>query len=449
MFRRILALLVVLGALATIAAVVSFPPVKVGDTKVPQEISVEAKEPQLVCPGPVFVNGGQSGVTLGSFTQSGSAQIAGFDSGAAFSKTAYFQTVLSGKSTGSKGFNAIQTQFANGKQAFGLASANCVPGTNSAWFVAGDNSVGREALLILANPSEVDATVSLQLYDPSGPMQGAGLNGISAPAGKVTVLPLSSFAPKAETFAVEVVSRGAELGIWLQQKTVRGLTPGGLDLVGVSAEPAKRVTIPGVFLRNSAALGRLASADQDFTDVRPLLRIAAPGDKDITFTAQLQGADGSSYGTVIQGSVPAGSTKDFALEDVTDGNYTMLVDANGSIMASVRYSRMSGTKPDFAWAQSVQPTKLNAGFSTANNAKSKLSVMNPNSAKASFTLGGRTYQIAANSNLVVDLTAGTHYTIRSSAALAVSQVIDVNGGVTVSTVLDYQSVGGKIKVSFR
>ena len=447
MFRRILALTFFLGASALIVAAASFPPLKVGESKLPQEISVEAKEPRLVCPGPVFLNGGQSGVALGSFTQSGSAQISGFNSGETFSKTSNFQTVLSGKSTGSKGFNAIQSQLANGKQAFGLASANCVPGTNHAWFVAGDNSVGREALLILANPSEVDATVSLRLYDPSGPMQVAALNGISAPAGKATVLPLSSFAPKAETLAIEVASRGAELGIWLQQKTIRGLTPGGLDLVGVSAEPAKRVTIPGVFLRNTAALGRLASTDQDFNDVKPLLRVSAPGDKDINFTAQLQGADGSSYGTVIQGLVPAGSTKDFALEDLTDGNYTMLVDANGAIMASVRYSRMSGTKPDFAWAQSVKPTKLNASFTTAINAKTKLSIMNPNSTKASFTLGGRIYQVPANSNLVVDLAAGKQYSIRTSTPLAASQVVDEDGGVAVTPVLDYQSVGGKILVN--
>jgi hypothetical protein len=315
--------------------------------------------------------------------------------------------------------------------------------------VAGDNSIGREALLVLVNSTDVDATVSLQLYGPSGSIQGAGLSGISAPAGKVTVLPLSSFAPKAETFAVQVSSRGAELGIWLQQKTVRGLTPSGLEMVGVSAEPSKQVSIPGIFLRNTTALGKLAESDANFADVKPILRVTAPGDKDVHFTAQLQGADGSSFGTVLQGSVQAGSTKDFALLDVADGNYAMQLEADGALLASVRYSRLSGKTPDFAWAQSVAPSELNAGFTTARNGKSKLSVMNSNAVKASFTMNGRTLQIAANSNLVIDLAAGQHYVIKSSAPLAASQVIDVNGGVTVSTVLDYQSVGGKIRVSVR
>lgn len=449
MFRRISALLLVLGAAALLATSVKIPTVRVGESQAPQVITVQPKQPTLICPGPVFVNGGQTGVTLGSFTQSGTARVTGFDSGTAITKTIYTQTLLTGTSTGSKEFNAVQTQFATGKQAFGLASANCVVGANSAWLVAGDNSIGREALLILANPSAVDATVSLQLYGPSGPMQGAGLNGISAPAGKVTVLPLSSFAPKAETFTMEVASRGAELGIWLQQKTVRGLTPGGLDLIGVSAEPAKRVSIPGVFLRNTTALSQLANSQSDFTDLKPMLRVTAPGGKGVTFTAQLQGAEGSSYGTVLQGEVSPGSTKDFELEDLADGNYTMLVEANGPILASVRFSRLSGAKQDFAWAQSVSPVKLNAGFTTAENVKTKLSVMNPNSAQATFTLAGRTYRVAGNSNLAVDLRPGAHYSISSSAALSVSQVIDSNGGVSVSPVLDYQSVGGKIKVTVR
>lgn len=449
MFRRILSLLAVVGASALLAIAVKFPVVTVGEVAESQIVTVQPKQPTLVCPGPVFTNGGQSGVTLGSFTQSGSVQVAGVDSGSPLRQTAYAELVLAGKATGSKSFNAIQTQFANGKQAFGLASANCVPGANNAWLVAGDNSVGREALLILANSTDVDATVSLQLYGPSGAIQGTGLSGISAPAGKVTVLPLSSFAPKAETFAVEVSSRGAELGMWLQQKTVRGLTPSGLDLVGVSAEPSKQVSIPGIFLRNTTALNKLAESDDNFADVKPILRITAPGDKDVSFTAQLQGADGSSFGTVLQGSVQAGSTKDFALVDLADGNYSMHVEADGQVLASVRYSRMSGTTPDFAWAQSVEPSKLNAGFTTASNGKSKLSITNPSASKASFTLNGRAYQLAANSNLVVDLAAGQHYVIKSSSILAASQVIDVNGGVTVSTILDYQSVGGKIKVSVR
>lgn len=449
MFRRIVALLTVVGSATAFAILVQFPAVKVGETWLPQNVSVEPKQPTLVCSGPVFVNGGQNGVTLGSFTQSGIAAVIGKDGNKNIALNVTSDQVLSGQTTGTFDFNAVQAQFANGKQAFGLAASNCVAGSNEEWLIAGDNSIGREALLILANPTGVDATVSLQLYGTSGPIQGAGLSGISAPAGKVTVLPLSSFAPKAETFAVHVSSRGAELGMWLQQKTVRGLTPGGLDLVGVSAMPSKEVEIPGVFIRTSSALANLASENKDFHDVKPILRVTAPGDKDAEFTAQVLGADGSSFGTVIQGTVPAGSTRDFALEDVADGNYSVHIESDEPLLAACRFSRISGSNADFAWAQAVSPSKLNAGFSTVPGAISALSIMNANDRSASVNISGRSYKVAANSNLVVTLTAGVRYTIKSSLEVSASQVVDIRGGISVVPVVDYQTVGGQLKISVR
>jgi hypothetical protein len=301
----------------------------------------------------------------------------------------------------------------------------------------------------MANSTKVDATVSLQLYGTSGPIEGAGLSGISAPAGKVTVLPLSSFAPKAETFALQVSSRGAELGLWLQQKTVRGLTPGGLDLVGLSASPSKTVLIPGIFLRNTAGLATLASSSKDFSDTKPIIRITAPGERDANFTAQIQGADGASFGNVLQESVPAGTTRDFTLEDLADGNYSVQLSSDEPVLAGVRYSRISGNLPDFAWAQSVEPTKLRAGFSTMSGATTKLSINNPNKKAATVSIGGREYSISGNSNIVVPVASGTSFSVESEQALSVSQVIDIRGGIAVVPVLDYQNVGGKLKILVR
>jgi len=449
MFKRILSLLAALALTAGVGVAVKFPTLVIGQSSEPQEVSVQAKKPTLVCPGPVFVNGGQNGVTIGSFKQSGSVNIAGQDAGQSISKTESSEATLNGSANGSKNFNAIQVQTSKQQLAAGLSVTNCVTGTNSAWLVAGDNSVGREALLILANPSAVDATVSLQLFGTSGPIQGSGLSGISAPAGKVTVLPLAAFAPKTETFSVLVSSRGASLGMWLQQKTIRGLTPGGLDLVGISAEPSKQVSIPGIFLRNITNLEAMATKDKDFEDTRPIIRITVPGDKAVNFTAQIQGADGGSFGNVVQGTVPAGSTKDFPVEDLTNGNYAVTIAADVPIVASVRYSRLLGNTPDFAWAQSVNQSKLDAGFTAAPGATSKLSMVNATAKPATVSVGGTKYKIDANSNLMIALTAGRHYSIVSSSEVSASQVVDVNGGVAVVPVLDFQSVGGKLKVTVR
>jgi len=449
MFKRLLSLLLVLGLAAALATFGQFPALQVGATNEAKQIAVEPKQPQLICAGPVYVNGGDTGLKLGNFTQSGLTSITGIDSTATITIAAAGFRALEGRSAAAKDFNAIQSQRASQKLASGLAASNCMPGQNDAWFVAGDNSVGREALLILVNPSKVDASVSLQLLGTDGSIQGTGLSGISAPAEKVTVLPLAAFAPKSATFAVQVSSRGAALGMWLQQKTIRGLTPGGLDLVGPTPQAQKVVQIPGLFIRTAEKLATLAAGDADYGDTKTYLRVVAPGKQDAVFTAQVQGANGTNFGTVIQGTVPAGSVRDFELTDLADGNYIVQVTSNEPIMASASFNRIGAAEPDLAWAPAVEPTKLDTGFTTAPGAVSKLSILNPGSKSGSFTINGSTQTIPAESNVVITLAASTSYRLSSTVPVAASTVIDVASAIAVVPVLDYRSVTGQLKVLVR
>ena len=84
-----------------------------------------------------------------------------------------------------------------------------------------------------------------------------------------------------------------------------------------------------------------------------------------------------------------------------------------------------------------------------SGATSKLSMVNATAKPATVSVGGTKYKIDANSNLMIALTAGRHYSIVSSSEVSASQVVDVNGGVAVVPVLDFQSVGGKLKVTVR
>jgi hypothetical protein len=295
----------------------------------------------------------------------------------------------------------------------------------------------------------VDASVSLQLLGTDGPIQGTGLSGISAPAGKVTVLPLSAFAPKVATFAVQVSSRGAALGMWLQQKAIRGLTPGGLDLVAPTPAAEKVVQIPGLFIREAAKLSTLAASDSDYADTKTYLRVVAPGDKEAVFTAQVQGADGTSFGTVIQGTVPAGTVRDFELTDLADGNYIVQITSNEPVMASASFNRIGAGEPDLAIASAVNPTRLDAGFTTVPGAISKLSLVNPGSKAGAFTINGRTQSIPAESNLVIALAPATTYRLSSTVPIAASSVVDIASAIAVVPVLDYRSVTGQLKVVVR
>jgi hypothetical protein len=177
--------------------------------------------------------------------------------------------------------------------------------------------------------------------------------------------------------------------------------------------------------------------------------VTAPGGKDATFTAQVVGSDGSNFGTVIQGTVPAGSTKDFDISDVTDGDYAVQFDSNQPIMASVRYSRAAGSVADLAWATGVTATKLDAGFTVPNGTVTKLALVNPGAESVIVKLSGQAHTVKANSNSVLTLTAGKSYQISSSDPIAASMVIDKKFQLAVVPVIDYHSSGGILKVNIR
>jgi hypothetical protein len=237
--------------------------------------------------------------------------------------------------------------------------------------------------------------------------------------------------------------------MWLQQKAIRGLTPGGLDLIGPTPAAQKVVHIPGLFIRTSDKLATLAESDSDYADTQTSLRVAAPGNSDAVFTAQVQGADGTSFGTVIQGTVPAGTVRDFELTDLADGDYIVQITSNEPVMASARLNRIGSGEPDLAIASAVPATKLDAGFTTAPAGISKLSIVNPGSKAGSFTINGRTQPIPAESNLVVFLAPSTSYRLSSTVPLSASAVIDVAWSIAVVPVLDYRSVTGQLKVVVR
>ena len=448
MFKRVAMLLVVI-ALAFGVGNLGFNKWKIGSVTKPQEINVSAKSPELICPGPFLINPGAAGSNLESFQANGAIGISKIVSGKSGSQTETGYTIEDASGEGSKDFNAVQWQFVDQRQGYGLNATNCSPGLSSGWFVGGDNSVGREALLILINPSQVDATVSLQLYSTSGLIQASGLTGISAPAGKLTVLPISSFAPKVASFSMRVTSRGAALGMWVQQKTMRGLRPGGVDIFGPAAEPSKVQLIPGVFLRGTNYIANLVSGGKDFEDSKPILRLTNTGSKDLTFNAQIEGADGASFGTVVQDSVPAGSTRDFSLNDLADGNYSVTITGDQPLLAAVRFNRATSTNTDLAWAPAIAPKNLDAGFSVPMSGITKLSIQNPGLKSVTVTIGSEIHRVDSQSNIVVAVASGSHLKIHSDGPVSVCQVIDIKSAVAVVPVIDYQSASRQMKVTVR
>ena len=441
MLKKIFILFAVLGALICGTLLAPKFEVQIGAVPVPAALDVKARDLNLACPGALFKAGGAQGTTLGNFEQVGNVSyVSKFNStdGASLSTAEGTFTVIAsaaGANQGSVLLNASQFQNAAGATLRGLSATNCQLPSNDIWLLGGATTTGREALLILRNTSQVDSTVSLEIFSEAGSVDAPGLNGIAVVAGKTTVVPLSGVVPKTKSFAVHVNANGGAVAAWIQQRTVRGLTPGGVDYVSPSPQFSKQQVVPGIFIRGSAQAAKLVAANADFQDLTTVVRLFVPGNENATVTVQVLGATAKTFGTVVRSTVNAGSVADLELPGLKDGNYVALISANVEIQSSVRLSRITATAgPDFTWIPAAEKFTGPRNLTIPAAGISKLCIYDEKTGEIN----------------VIEVTAGSTYSFAGSVnPIYANLITDINGTVANLSVLDQKNVGGKVFVNVR
>jgi hypothetical protein len=440
MFRRISALIIVATAAASLLIFAPNLDLPIGKLAASEDLQVKAKNLSLVCPGAIYQNDANN---IGEFLQTGRASISRDFAGPTGTELVFEDevfTVLDPQGVAAQGsalLTANQTQLVASASANGLAGAACQNPSSDIWLVGGSTATGRESLLILRNPSPVDATVDLQIFGEEGLLQLQGLTGISVASGKSVVLPMSGLAPKAKTFVTHITSKGGAVAAWLQVKSVRGLQASGLDYISPSMGASLNQVIPGIFIRGAADAAALAAANSDYADLAQIIRVFVPGETEANVKIQILGANAKTFGTVIVQTLKAGSVTDVSISGLTDGDYVAVLDSDVPVQAAARLSRTNKTKvpaTDFTWLQAAQPIDGVRVISVPAVGISKLSVVNPTSAAV------QTIVVAPGSTYRFD---------KPAAALFANLILDVDGMVTNIPVIDYQNAGGAVKVSVR
>ncbi len=477
MTKRILALVTAIAALASTALFLPNFDVQIGDAPRSPKLSVAAQDLNLICPGAAIGSGGANGTSVGTFTRLGAASVIGtvaagaetfeqryltdgyFDSysGQVFSTVSSAGTVFATKGgsveQGSTMVNIAQVQKAASARLNGLLAASCQAPSPENWLVGGSAATGRETLLLLANPSPVDVTVSLEVFSEGGPVQAAGLSGISIAAGAATVVPLSSLIPETRTFAIHVVSSSGAVAAWLQQRTVRGLLYAGADFVAPSTVFSKSLVIPGVLIRGAADAAALIAANRDYSDLTPVLRVFNPSDSKTTFTAQINGATEKTYGTVLHESVSAHTVQDFEIPALANGDYSAFISADQNITASIRLVRTDKSKKpntDFTWLQAAETFTTSRQLTVPAAGISKLTIANSGSKSASVTVNGVAYSIAASSMVVLKVDNGKTVTIVSKdQPVAANLVVDIDSAIGNISVENFKNLGAEVSVRVR
>jgi hypothetical protein len=365
-------------------------------------------------------------------------------------------SILSASGGGEQGttmLHASQVQNAASPLLNGLLAATCQAPAPEHWLVGGDAATGRETLLLLANPSSVAVTVNLEVFSEGGQVTASGLSGISvAPFGE-TVVPLSSLIPETKTFAIHVLSRSGSIATWLQQRTVRGLLYSGADFISPVTTFDKSLAIPGLLVRGSKDSSELIAANSDYADTKPVLRIFNPSDKTVKFTAQINAVSAKTFGTVIADEVPARSVRDFAIDQLADGDYSAFIKADQTVTAAIRLARTTKSKTpntDFTWLQSAETFIGERRMTAPGVGISKLTIVNPNDQTATVSVNSVSYKIGANSSVVLLAEKSVLLTIvATDVAVGANLVIDVNGMVANTALVNYKNLGGQVSVRVR
>ncbi|MBL0885887.1 DUF5719 family protein [Myceligenerans indicum] len=200
----------------------------------------------------------------------------------------------------------------------GLVAGACRAPAIDHWLVGGSTDVGSSSRLVLQNPGRTAASVSLEVWGPSGPVTLGGQALVVVPAGEQVSTTLEAVAPEQTRLVVHAASRGARVTAYVQHHRIDGLVPQGADLVADGALPSRALAVAGVDSRGESVEDPHA----------PSLRLLAPGDQDGTARLSIYGADGRVWLRGVDGvELRAGAVTDVPLGGLPAGRYAVVVDA--------------------------------------------------------------------------------------------------------------------------
>jgi hypothetical protein len=319
---------------------------------------------------------------------------------------------------------ASQIQNASQPDLAGLAATVCDEAASDSWLVGGATSLGQTSLVLLSNPSAVQATVDLTIYGESGLVDAPGATGIVVAAGTQRIVPLAGLAPTVAAPVVHVQTIGGRVLSSMQQSFVNGLEPGGAELEGPTTAPATHQVIAGVAVRSLAAL-QGSQSGETYGPNLPAARIFVPGKKAATVRIGAVGEAGTLAGNSISATVQPGVVTEVPLDHLADGNFAVTIDSTQPVVAAARTSVIGTTAKDFAWFVASHPLSGSFLVPVVSGPEATLHLANDGGKDVTATVTGPTgnatkVTVPAEGGVGVAVTAAGIYSVDGATGVTAS-----------------------------
>lgn len=435
LLRAILSLLVVAALpLALIFADFRLPEIAGGDIR-EYTANVEPKPLQVYCPGGTVRSGGPngtepgvievvSGAAIGLNAKAGTVEV--FQSKVSSGQS--FTSLDTAAEQSTEVLSATQVSVANDNRISGLSAINCSQPVSSGYFLNGSTTVGTESILILSNPHQVEAVINLQLV--LEPEKKARL---VLPGGSQKYYNLSQIAPDAESFLLHFEASGPGVSVAMQQRTIDGLKPTGLDLSDSVSEPQTSQIFPVI-----SSVGTLIAPEAGLA--QSLLRVANPSSQSTQVRVQLTSVSESK--TVVLDLAPQSILeKDLEL---AEGLWSAELESDIPVFAVIRNATFA-QGIDFEWLQPIDEIQGQLFLSVAS--AFSLQLYNPGSAAINYLVNGQSISLAAQARLTIPVSSGI-LELEGPSIWAAASMLGQNGYGVIEP-KENRNLGSDLKVIFQ
>ncbi|MGI6879155.1 DUF5719 family protein [Microbacterium sp. gxy059] len=222
----------------------------------------------------------------------------------------------------------------------GLVASACAPGQPESWIVGARVATGVTDILIVQNPSDVPATVEVEVFGVDGaatPSAGS----MAIPARSQRAVPVASLAGGETDPVLRVTSEGAPVRASLQSSSIATLEPNGADLQSASL-PAHEHVMPRV---------SITAPPEESAAATTVLRLLGTGPDAAQVTVDVVSLKTGESELTADVDIMDRKPATVDLSDLDPGRYTLRMRSDAPFVAAALQTRGS----DYGWVVPSEP----------------------------------------------------------------------------------------------